>query len=187
LDVAKVESGHISISLEPVDVLPLLGECLAMTQLMAHKRGLHISHTCPDGLCITADRMRLKQILLNLLSNAIKYNREGGAVRITVQSAHDNRVRIRIADAGHGIPAERIRELFQPFNRLGAENSTIQGTGLGLAITRRITELMGGSIGAESKAGTGSTFWIELPGATPLTAIDIRAADAARHAGGKHP
>lgn len=179
LDLAKVESGHINLSLEPVDVLPLLDECLTMTQLMAHKRGLHISHTCPDGLYVTADRMRLKQILLNLISNAIKYNRDGGTVRIEIQPAHDSRVRIEVTDTGHGIPAERIQELFQPFKRLGAENSTIQGTGLGLAITRRITGLMGGSIGADSKTGVGSTFWIELPGATPLTAIDIRAADAA--------
>lgn len=168
LDLAKVESGHVSLSPEPVDLPALIGECLVMTQPMAHNRGLHISHACRHGLCVRADRMRLKQILLNLISNAIKYNRDGGAIRIEAQPECDDRVRISVSDTGHGIAEERKAGLFQPFNRLGAENSAIEGTGLGLTITRRVTELMGGTIGVASEMGVGSTFWIELPGAAPL-------------------
>jgi CheY-like chemotaxis protein/anti-sigma regulatory factor (Ser/Thr protein kinase) len=110
-----------------------------------------------------ADHTRLKQALLNLLSNAIKYNREGGSVTIEAQPAGKERLRISVTDTGSGIPADRMHELFQPFNRLNAAKSAIEGTGIGLTITRRIVEMMGGSVDVKSEAGAGSTFWIELP------------------------
>ena len=110
-----------------------------------------------------ADRTRLKQALLNLLSNAIKYNREGRSVKLKVQTEGADRLRILVTDTGSGIPATRQGELFQPFNRLDAENSSIEGTGIGLTITRRIIEMMGGTVDVESEAGVGSNFWIELP------------------------
>jgi CheY-like chemotaxis protein/anti-sigma regulatory factor (Ser/Thr protein kinase) len=112
---------------------------------------------------VRADRTRLKQVLLNLLSNAIKYNREGGSVRLEVLPQNAERLHIRVTDSGPGIPAERLAELFEPFNRLDAENSAIEGTGIGLTITRRIVEMMGGTVEVESEVGVGSTFWIELP------------------------
>jgi CheY-like chemotaxis protein len=101
--------------------------------------------------------------LLNLLSNAIKYNREGGSVKLEVERLGVDRLRIRVTDTGPGIPAERLDELFRPFNRLDAENSEIEGTGIGLTITRRIVEMMGGTVDLESEVGVGSSFWIELP------------------------
>jgi CheY-like chemotaxis protein len=112
---------------------------------------------------VRADRVRLKQALLNLLSNAVKYNRPGGEVRLTAQPVDGDRLQLRVADTGPGIPEGRVTELFQPFNRLGAELSGVEGTGIGLVITRRIVEMMGGSIGVESRVGEGSAFWIELP------------------------
>jgi signal transduction histidine kinase len=101
-------------------------------------------------------------VLLNLLSNAIKYNVDGGNVVVDLQSINSNSARIYVKDTGLGIPAEKLEELFQPFNRLNAENSGIEGTGIGLTITKSIVELMGGKIGVESTVGAGSSFWIEL-------------------------
>jgi PAS domain S-box-containing protein len=163
LDLAKVESGQIDLSLEPVEVCPIVDECLALVGLLADKRNIRLSHLTLAGAMVRADRTRLKQALLNLLSNAIKYNLEGGSVRLDVRPCGEDRLRIRVMDTGPGIPARRLAELFLPFNRLDAEGSDIEGTGIGLTITRRIVEMMGGAVGVESEVGIGSTFWIELP------------------------
>lgn len=163
LDLAKVESGHIDLSLEPVDVCSVVEECLSLVGTLAARRDIRLSHGGLKGAAVRADRTRLKQVLLNLLSNAIKYNREGGSVRVEMRPEGADRLRIRVADTGQGIPAERLKELFQPFNRLDAEHSDIEGTGIGLTITRRIVEMMGGAVDVESEPGVGSTFWVELP------------------------
>jgi PAS domain S-box-containing protein len=163
LDLAKVESGSIDLSLEPVEVCAIVEECLSLVSTLAARRDIKISHNGLKGTAVRADRMRLRQVLLNLLSNAIKYNREGGSVMIEVQTEGTDRLRINVTDTGLGIPAKRLAEVFQPFNRLDAEISNIEGTGIGLTITRRIVELMGGSVDVESEVGVGSTFWIELP------------------------
>ncbi len=166
LDLAKVESGRVELSLEPVEVCAIIAECLPLVDALANKRSIMLSHMGLQGVMVRADRMRLKQALLNLISNAIKYNRDGGSVHIEVQEADQpekHGLRIRVTDTGPGIPKERLNQLFQPFNRLSAENSGVEGTGIGLTITRRIVEMMGGSVGVESEVGKGSTFWIELP------------------------
>ena len=163
LDLSKVESGSFKLSLEPMDLSSVIEECLGMVSTLADKRSIRISHTGLGATVVRADSMRFKQALLNLFSNAIKYNREGGSVTLTVVPERGNRLRILVIDTGLGIPAERLTELFQPFNRLGAENSPIEGTGIGLTITRRIIEMMGGRVGVVSEVGAGSTFWIELP------------------------
>lgn len=163
LDLAKVESGHIDLSLEPVEVCPIVNECLALVSPLAARRGIQIDRAGLKGIAVRADRTRLKQALLNLLSNAIKYNRDGGSVQIELQQAGIDRLRIRVRDRGPGIPVWRLSELFQPFNRLDAGQTDIEGTGIGLTITRRIVEMMGGQVDVESEIGVGSTFWIELP------------------------
>ena len=163
LDLAKVESGHIDLSLEPVEVCPVVEECLSLVTSLADKREIQLSHKGLKGAAVRADRTRLKQVLLNLLSNAIKYNRDAGSVRIEVKLEGTDRLRIRVIDTGPGIPAGRRAELFQPFNRLAAAHSEIEGTGIGLTITRRIVEMMGGIVDVESEVGVGSIFWIELP------------------------
>jgi PAS domain S-box-containing protein len=163
LDLAKVESGHIDLSLEPVEICPVVEECLSLIQTQANKRGIQISHSGLAGMAVRADRTRLKQVLLNLLSNAVKYNHEGGSIRLSLEPREEEYLRIRVTDTGPGIAEEYLETLFQPFNRLDAENSEIEGTGIGLTITRRIVEMMGGSIGVESTLGQGSSFWIDLP------------------------
>ncbi len=163
LDLAKVESGQLSLSLEPVELCPVVEECLSLIQPLAEKRSIRIQHSGLEGVQVRADRTRLKQVLLNLLSNAVKYNRDGGEVNLKIQPEGDDRLRMLVSDTGKGIPDDRMSELFEPFNRLDAEGSEVEGTGIGLTITRRIMELMGGSIEAESEVGVGSTFWLELP------------------------
>jgi CheY-like chemotaxis protein/anti-sigma regulatory factor (Ser/Thr protein kinase) len=163
LDLARVESGRIDLSLEPVELCGVLQECHNLVQPLADARSIRLTHDGINGALLRADRTRLKQVVLNLLSNAIKYNRDCGEVRIEVHVVDNGRMRISVADTGHGIPAGRLDELFLPFNRLGAEGSDIEGTGIGLTITRRLVEMMGGCIGVESKLGQGSRFWIELP------------------------
>lgn len=163
LDLSKIESGHIDLSLEPVEVCSFIDDCTDLVSTLALKRDIHISHSGLKGAAVRADRTRLMQVFLNLLSNAIKYNREGGTVKIEVQTEGTNRLRILVIDTGKGIPEYRLEELFQPFNRLDEENSGIEGTGIGLTITRYIVELMGGTMGVKSEVGVGSTFWIELP------------------------
>ena len=163
LDLAKVESGQLSLSLEPVELCPVVEECLSLIQPLAQKRSIRIQHSGLERIQVRADRTRLKQVLLNLLSNAVKYNREGGEVNLKIQPEGSDRLRVLVSDTGKGIPGDRLSELFEPFNRLDAEGGEVEGTGIGLTITRRIMELMGGSIEAESEVGVGSTFWLELP------------------------
>ena len=163
LDLSRVESGNIQLSIEPVNFGELAGMCLTLIQPLAQKRGIRLAHDHVAEVVVRADSTRLKQILINLLSNAVKYNRDGGQIRLHTAPAQGDAVRIMVTDSGFGIPPERMAELFQPFNRLGAEGGTIEGTGIGLTISKRLVELMGGRIGVESEAGVGSTFWVELP------------------------
>ncbi|HED16367.1 MAG TPA: response regulator [Gammaproteobacteria bacterium] len=177
LDLARIETGRIDLSIETVVPGEVIAESLQLITPLAQKRGIEISLTL-DGANITfeqvlqqhnavrADRTRLKQVLLNLLSNAVKYNCENGKLIIACNNTENNQTRISISDTGTGLTMEQQSQLFKVFNRLGAEQSNIEGTGVGLVITRNIVELMGGSIGVESQSGKGSTFWIELPNAT---------------------
>lgn len=163
LDLALVESGKLSLSLEPIDVVEVLRECHAMVEPQA--RDHNITLAFPHLQCasfVHADRTRFKQVLINLLSNAIKYNRSGGSVLVNCQASGAGRLRICIKDTGAGLNELQLAQLFQPFNRLGQESTAIQGTGIGLVMTKRLIELMGGTVGADSRVGSGSTFWVEL-------------------------
>jgi signal transduction histidine kinase/CheY-like chemotaxis protein len=162
LDLAKVESGAVTLSLEAVALDEVVQECRAMIEPLGDQRGLRMSFPAVPGMTVLADRTRLKQILLNLLSNAIKYNRAGGAVALDCVPDATGRVRIAVRDSGPGLSAAQMEELFQPFNRLGQEAGTEEGTGIGLVVTKRLVELMNGSIGVTSTVGIGSVFWIEL-------------------------
>jgi signal transduction histidine kinase/CheY-like chemotaxis protein len=175
LNLAKIEAGRMEMSLEPVELVPLVDECEVLVSGLAAKRGIALFHDDLAGVAVRADRVRLKQVLLNLMSNAIKYNRDGGRVRLSVQPAEGARLRIRVTDTGQGIAAERLGELFLPFNRLGAENSAIEGSGIGLTLTKRMVELMDGQVGVESQVGEGSTFWLELPQETVAAVADASA------------
>ena len=169
LDLAKVEAGRVDLSLEAVACNALFDECARLVAVMARERGLTLE-VGAENCAVRADRTRLKQALLNLLSNAIKYNRPGGSVRLEVVEGQNGMARMQVRDSGPGIPLERQAELFQAFNRLGAERTGVEGTGIGLVITHRLIDMMGGRIGLESMPGAGSTFWIELPRADVATA-----------------
>lgn len=163
LDLALVESGRLSMSMEPVLLPEVLADCQTMMEPVAHKRNILMRFPVFEApVYIQADRTRVKQVLINLLSNAIKYNHAGGTVEVTCQQMTPKRTRVSVRDSGAGLSAEKLTLLFQPFNRLGQESGTKEGTGIGLAISKRLVELMGGTIGAQSTVGVGSIFWIEL-------------------------
>ena len=163
LDLALIESGKMSLSVEPVLLGEVMKECEAMIESQADSRGIRVAFPKFAELCfVKADRTRLKQVLINLLSNAIKYNRTDGSVTVTCVQQSPERIRICVEDTGQGLSFDKIAQLFQPFNRLGQEANTEQGTGIGLVMTKRLAELMGGVIGVTSVVGTGSVFWVEL-------------------------
>ena len=187
LDLALIESGKLSLSLEPISLTDVLSDCQAMIEPQALRGDIHLSFP-PAGakhLCVRADRTRLKQVLVNLLSNAIKYNRTGGTVEVTSGITNAGRTRISCRDTGGGLSPEQVAQLFQPFNRLGQEGGATEGTGIGLVVSKRLVELMGGEIGAESAVGIGSVFWIEL---TTTTSVELAVGSSAMKAvGGTQP
>ncbi len=163
LDLALIESGKLTLSHESVSLAEVMLECRAMIEPQAQKRDIKM--TFPQfeiPYFVKADRTRVKQVLINLLFNAIKYNKPGGAVSVEYTVQSKNCIRIGVRDTGIGLTPEQLKQLFQPFNRLGQESSTEEGTGIGLVVTKRLVELMGGTVGAESTAGEGSVFWLEL-------------------------
>ncbi len=163
LDLAVIESGRLSLSLEAVSLPEVLIECQAMIEPQAQKRGISMTFPVFAGPCyIKADRTRLKQVLINLLSNAIKYNQTDGTVKVDYTPSVTGNMRISVKDTGAGLTPEMLAQLFQAFNRLGKEATGEEGTGIGLVVSKRLVELMQGKIGAESTVGSGSVFWIEL-------------------------
>jgi len=165
LDLAKIESGHLSVTPEPVDMVDVVTEvCASMADLAARQRVV-LEVVPPDAPVrpVHADPTRVVQVLTNLISNAIKYNRAHGRVSVSVRRLPGHRVQLSVSDTGIGIASDRQHQLFQPFNRLGAEFSGVEGTGVGLALARTLTELMGGKLDFTSIPGQGSTFRIELP------------------------
>ncbi|HEX5685811.1 MAG TPA: ATP-binding protein [Ideonella sp.] len=179
LDLARIESGDLHIVLEPVPLGALLDECMTIAAPMAAERALTLrTPACPADASVLGDRTRLLQVLLNLLSNAVKYNREGGEVAIEL-GGDDDHVTIAVRDTGEGLTPEQLGQLFQPFNRLGAELRGIEGTGLGLVIAKQLVEAMGGQLEAQSTVGTGSVFTMRLRGsATGRTELARRPGEA---------
>jgi PAS domain S-box-containing protein len=171
LDLAVIESGKLTLSREPVSLAEVIFECRAMIEPQAQKRGISMQFPRFDiPLFVNADRTRLKQVLINLLFNAVKYNKPNGSVTMDYVLSPPESIRISVRDTGAGLAPEQLVQLFQPFNRLGKDSSVEEGTGIGLVVTKRLVELMGGTIGAESFVSVGSVFWIELC----LTAAPLR-------------
>jgi CheY-like chemotaxis protein len=178
LDIARIEAGRMSISVEPVHLRGVVEECFELIRPIAGQRSISLEGGS-DPVCdrhVLADRQRLKQALLNLLSNAVKFNRDGGSVTLSYEEregasgsvplpgifAPDQRLRLNVADTGCGMSAADVLRLFEPFERLNADRRGIEGTGLGLALTKRLIELMGGTITVQSVEDQGSVFSLEF-------------------------
>ena len=167
LDISRIESGTMTLSLEPVHLGSVLADALSLIRPLADAAQVRlIAHPsqCAD-LHVHADQQRLKQVLINLLSNAVKYNRHGGEVSVQCNQLAGGRIEVAVADTGHGMSAEQLERLFEPFDRLGAEGTNVEGTGLGLSLSKGLIEAMAGAISADSEPGTGSTIRIQMAGA----------------------
>jgi len=164
LDLSSIESRRQQLQLKPVEVGELLAGCaeLVLPEAQMRRQQLQVMAPAEPPLYVQADARRLRQVMLNLLSNAIKYNSQQGLVSLGYEVRSDG-VRLWVEDSGLGLSEEQQAQLFQPFQRLGRENSNIPGTGIGLVLSRELAELMGGELGFRSALGAGSRFWIDLP------------------------
>ena len=166
LDLSKIESGKINLKINNFSLGKIIEECYALTSPIAKLKNIKLNYSIPGKkIFVTADVLRLKQALLNLLSNAIKYNKNAGEVTLIISRESNQMVKIAISDTGYGIPLANQKNLFEAFNRLGADVLGIEGTGIGLIITKKLVEMMKGEIGFSSTEGKGSTFWISIPSA----------------------
>lgn len=164
LDFARIETEGFSLSIESIDPVAAMENCLTLIVPVAEKHHVTLKGggTLPALPMVLADEVRFKQVLMNLLSNAAKYNEPGGKIYLNAD-VRGERVRFSVTDTGPGIPEDLIDDLFEPFNRLGQEAGNIEGTGIGLTITRQLVKRMGGEMDVDSTLGQGSTFWFELP------------------------
>lgn len=176
LDLSKIESGRIDISIEPIMISTVVQTCRSLMAPLIEKRELsfEIQSGCDTDLCVAADPTRLTQIVLNLFSNAVKYNREKGSIMVRYEEVDTHRVRLEVRDTGIGIPPEDQDEIFKPFFRVGRSSAETEGTGIGLSISKRLVDNMGGAIGFESVPNQGTTFWVELEKADM---VESRSAD----------
>jgi PAS domain S-box-containing protein len=167
LDISKIESGQVSLSIEVVNIRETIKEAIDIVTPLTKEKNISLKFL-EDLSCdkyVTADKQRLIQVLVNLLNNAIKYNKNDGSVIVNyfyVPEKPDN-LRITIKDTGIGIDQENIPRLFVPFERINSADSSPEGTGLGLPIAKELMTLMDGTIGVKSVSDIGSTFWIDIP------------------------
>ena len=169
IDIARIESGDLSLSLEPVLVATVIQETSELMAPIAAERSIQIIQQCAHpALAVQADRQRFAQVLVNLISNAVKYNHRGGTITICCREDSASRASIMVSDTGPGISPENIERIFVPFERLGAETTVVEGTGIGLPLARALTDAMSGELAASSVLGQGSAFTLTLPRAPDL-------------------
>lgn len=165
LDISRIESGHFDMSIKPTNLKDIINECKALIEKQAQESKLQLDfdESCQTDFIVESDRTRLKQALTNLLTNAVKYNHAGGSIQMRCDDSEDKQsIKVSISNTGRGIPKHRLDEVFESFNRLGAEQTDIEGTGIGLAIVKNIIEKMGGTTGVNSDTNQGATFWFTL-------------------------
>jgi PAS domain S-box-containing protein len=169
LNLAKIEENDVPLELQDQDPGTVISACLSMIEAVAEQHKVTVVNRALDGdlPLIRVDALRFRQALLNLLSNGIKYNHPGGELVVDCEIAKDGLFRIRVADTGPGIDKKLWDRVFEPFDRLGAENSSTPGTGIGLSVSKQLVRSMAGDIGLDSTVGKGSTFWIDVPLSDP--------------------
>lgn len=168
LDITRIESGYLSLSMEPIQLSEIIHEMIETIRPLSRENQVTVEllNSPVDQLFVKSDRQRLKQVLLNLINNGVKYNHRGGSVMIRTEQKNNGEIemlRISIQDTGVGISPENIKKLYNPFERIGADQTGVEGSGLGLVVVKKLVDAMGGLMGVESMPGAGSTFWIELP------------------------
>jgi signal transduction histidine kinase/ActR/RegA family two-component response regulator len=188
IDIARIESGDLSLSLEPVLVRAVIEETSELMAPIAAERAIRIIQQCAHpALAVRADRQRVSQILVNLISNAVKYNHRGGTITISCQEGNTGQATIVVSDTGPGISPENIERIFVPFERLGADLTAVEGTGIGLPLARALTDAMDGRLTATSVPGEGSVFVLSLPRVPDLVHVPAPGLVAAGLAAGPHP
>jgi signal transduction histidine kinase/ActR/RegA family two-component response regulator len=169
IDIARIESGDLGLSLEPVLVRPLIEETCRLMAPIAAGRSIRIISDCAHpALAVFADRQRLAQVLVNLISNAVKYNHKDGSITISCAQEDTGQARIVVTDTGPGLAPDDLERIFVPFERLGAERTAVEGTGIGLPLARALTEAMKGQLTASSVLGQGAAFTASLTRAPDL-------------------
>jgi signal transduction histidine kinase/ActR/RegA family two-component response regulator len=166
LDITAIETGRVTLSVEPVELDEVIREAVTLIGIKASEMNVALVVENDPSCWVAGDRQRILQVLLNLFSNAVKYNREGGSVRAKVACDEDVSS-IEVEDTGPGIPEEHLDRLFQPFDRLGMEATSVEGVGLGLSLSKVLLEAMGGSISVRSVVGKGTMFRVEVPTTSP--------------------
>ncbi len=168
LDLSRIEAGKVAVNCADMMLAPVIEETLAMVHRQAESQHIELvlDASRAGEVCVNADRRLLKQVLLNLLSNAVKYSEDGSRVVVSVEESSD-RVRLLVRDSGRGIAEDKLGQLFQPFNRLGAEGSSVPGTGMGLVIARHLAGLFKGQVGARPNRDVGMTFFLDIPKGEP--------------------
>ena len=163
LDISSLEAGALRVNSEKVCVAVELRAVMPLISGQAEAAGISIRDDASAAapIYVLGDKTRIRQVIVNLVSNAIKYGRRGGIVSLGI-AFHGSKVRLTVSDNGIGMSAVQQAELFQPFNRLGRDHTTIQGTGIGLVITKQLIEAMGGSLSVISETGVGSSFMVDL-------------------------
>ncbi|MBC8283706.1 MAG: response regulator [Nitrospinae bacterium] len=183
LDISTIESGNLGISIDTVDIFPIVDNVISISKPMANKNSISLDYqTIPNGNCFAeVDPLRFKQIVLNLISNAIKYNKPNGSIIVSYEKQANDMMRIGIKDTGHGIHDDKKELVFKPFERVDIESQFIEGSGIGLTISKQLANLMKGSIGFDSVFGEGSFFYIDIPisDKIPLTIESEEEADIA--------
>jgi signal transduction histidine kinase/ActR/RegA family two-component response regulator len=187
IDIARIESGDLSLSLEPVLVRSVIEETSELMAPIAAERSIRIIQHCHPALAVRADRQRLAQVLVNLISNAVKYNHRGGTISISRQEGSTGQATIVVSDTGSGISPENLERIFVPFERLGAEQTAVEGTGIGLPLARALTDAMRGRLTASSVRGQGSVFTLSLPRAPDAVHVPAPGLVAVTRAAGPHP